>query len=216
MPKRDANEIQHSVALTDHRIPAVKGEPYPDSGFRETGANTPGLIHLNAIRDNEASVPPITLLKAYGQLIGKQYNEYQQPYATLLNALARTNPEDLYVLEALAMQDLQQATAEGYRDAINKFWRAIELGSTSVTDYQTFADLLVRAGEVEQATQLLKRALTIDRYNEATYRSLADLYSFLMQNTEAVATLEEALKLFPQDTSLRDALREVQAMRVPN
>jgi len=49
MPKRDANEIQHSVALTDHRIPALKGEPYPDSGFRETGANTPGLIHLNAI-----------------------------------------------------------------------------------------------------------------------------------------------------------------------
>jgi len=41
-------------------------------------------------------------------------------------------------------------------------------------DYQMLADLLVRAGEVEQAIQLLQRALKIDRYNEAVYRSLAD------------------------------------------
>jgi hypothetical protein len=215
LPKREAKEVQHSVALTDHRVPATRGEPYPDAAFRETGPDTPGLIHLNPIPGNNA-VSSMTLTKAYGQLAGKQFNEYRPRYLTMLNKLAKTDPDNTYTLEALAAEDMQQATADGYRDAMNKLVRAIESGSASVAAYQALSDLLVRSGQVEQAIQLLKRALKLSPYNATGYRSLADLYSFTNRPTEAVATLNQALKLFPQDTSLREALKEVQSIRSPD
>jgi len=70
MPKRDVKEISHSM-LTNHRIIRESGEPYPASAFHMTTPALPDLVHLSAIPGRKGvPLPSITLLQAYGQLVG--------------------------------------------------------------------------------------------------------------------------------------------------
>ena len=65
MPKRIVTTITHA-ALTDHRIAARPGEPYPEEAFASHALGETGLLHLTGQPgESPASVPPVTLLQAY-------------------------------------------------------------------------------------------------------------------------------------------------------
>ena len=93
MPKRDVKEISHSV-LTNHRIIRESGEPYPAEAFNMTTLKLPDLVHLDAIPgQKDTSLPSITLLQAYGQLVSA-HPEYRERYLTLAEKLRTSAPED--------------------------------------------------------------------------------------------------------------------------
>ena len=129
MPKREVKEISHSM-LTNHRIIRDSGEFYPDRAFHMTTPALPDLIHVSAIPgQKDVPLPSITLLQAYGQLIGG-HPEYRERYFGLAEKLRRSAPDDISVLEALAYGALQKKQNQGTSEAIEYLNRAINRGST--------------------------------------------------------------------------------------
>src|SRR5258708_26592021 len=134
MPKRDVKEISHCM-LTNHRIIKESGERYPDRAFYMTTPALPDLVHLSAIPgQKDVPLPSITLLQAYGELIGG-HPEYRERYFALAEKLRKSAPDDISVLEALAYGALQNKNNEGAAGAIEYLKRAINAGSTSPADF---------------------------------------------------------------------------------
>ena len=72
MPKQSLTLISHS-ALTNHRIVAYEGEPYPEEAFHQTSPELPDLVHVNAVPGEGKALSPLVLLQAYGELMGSDY-----------------------------------------------------------------------------------------------------------------------------------------------
>jgi hypothetical protein len=66
MPKTPAG-IPHSV-LTDHRIVTSKDESLPEEAYHLTTPELPDLVHIDAVPGKKDQPPPLTLLRAYGEL----------------------------------------------------------------------------------------------------------------------------------------------------
>ena len=92
MKKRDVQEISHS-SITNHRILIGPDEPFPEIAFQQSTPALPDLIHLNPAPGKKGVPPPaLTLLQAYGELIGK-HPEYTDRYFAVLNQLEHSDPE---------------------------------------------------------------------------------------------------------------------------
>jgi len=209
MPKRDVKVIAHS-ALTNHRIIADDTEPYPEAAFHLATPETPDLIHLSAIPDKQKdSILPLTLLEAYGELMDSA-PVYREHYEALLGQLAKSEPNNLAVIEALGRAAMQQGKPEGNSEAIKYFSRALELGSRSPQDFQTLAALLARPGRLGEAIDLLRRAIRIAPYESELYQSLAKAYVMDQKPGEAADTLKRALELFPQNADIRSNLSRIE------
>ena len=72
MPKQNLTLISHS-ALTNHRIVAYEGEPYPEEAFHQTSPELPDLVHVYAVPGEGRALSPLVLLQAYGELMGSDY-----------------------------------------------------------------------------------------------------------------------------------------------
>lgn len=209
MPKRDVKEISHSV-LTNHRIIRESGEPYPAEAFNMTTLRLPDLVHLDAIPgQKDAPVPSITLLQAYGQLVST-HPEYRERYLTLAGKLQTSAPEDISVLEALAYGALEKKSAPGMVEAIDYLNRAIRRGSTSPGDFELCGSLLIRAGQLQEAADVLQRGIKIIPHDGELRRLLGA--SYLSQNkfAEATGILTDASQMFPENTAIRALLMESQ------
>src|SRR5215472_10290810 len=68
MPRRSLTLISHAV-LTDHRIVRDRSEPYPEAAFHQTTPGLSDLVHVNAAAGSKEPVPPLTLFRAYGELL---------------------------------------------------------------------------------------------------------------------------------------------------
>jgi len=70
----------HRLALYSYRPPhpARTGEAYPDSAFK--AAPDTGFIHVNAAPEENNSIPPATLLRAYRQELIRGHLEYKDYY----------------------------------------------------------------------------------------------------------------------------------------
>ncbi len=90
MPRREAPEIAHS-SLTNHRILARPGEPWPEAAYRQTTPELPDLIHLNPVAGRADQFPLLSLLDAYSQLVDRK-PEYRASYQKVLSELAKTDP----------------------------------------------------------------------------------------------------------------------------
>jgi hypothetical protein len=210
MPKRDITGISHS-SLTNHRIVTARDESFPDVAFQLAMPAVPDLAHIDAIPGEANRVPlPIVLLQAYGQL-GVEHREYMQRYFDLAEQLKTSEAGDRNVLEALAAESLQLHTAEGDSAAMEYLSAAIERGSTSAWDFEQVGARLVRAQKLSEAEACLKKGLEKAPYDAKLYALLAGVYLALDRQTEAQATLEHALQLFPQLDFLRDLLASVEA-----
>ncbi len=212
LPQRAIREIAHS-ALSNHRIIARPGQPLPDAAFQQTSASSPDLAHVNAPPQAVAgSLPPMTLLQAYGELLGAR-PEYEKRYLALLDQVAALNPDDRLVLSALARKAKLEGTPEGRAKALAYLSRAIERGSTTASDYQDLAEMLADQGKTDGAIKVLKKGIEIAPYTGTLYKSLALRYITIKDYPAALATMKKHLELFPEDSLMRKLVRQVEAGR---
>jgi hypothetical protein len=215
MPKRNVEVIAHS-ALTNHRIIADDTEPYPEMAFHLATPETPDLIHLSAIPDNQRHpISPLTLFEAYSELRDSA-PVYRRHYETLLDQLAKQEHNNIPVLEALARRAMQQANPEGDSDAIKYLSKAVNSGSRSPDDFQALAALLARAGRLDEAIDLLRRAIRVAPFESDLYLSLAKAYLIGHKPDEAAETLRGAIKLFPQNGEVRSSLSGIEESMHPH
>ncbi len=211
MPKKDVRVVSHS-SLTQHRIIPRKTQPYPEIALSLTTPTESNLVHLNAVPGKEkVPVPPLALFEAYITLLRDSHPDYQAAYLALLNQLAASEPRNALVLSALAQKMLWEGTHQGESTAIRYLSQAIELGSTSPSDYHLLAELLARAGRVPEAIQVLQSGIRLAPFDAAFYRSLALDYMATRNFAGALEALKQGLRLFPEDSKIRTLLKKAEA-----
>jgi hypothetical protein len=207
MPKRDVKEISHAV-LTNHRIVRESGEPYPDVTFNMTTPKLPDLVHLNAIPgQKDPSLPPSTLVQAYRQLMSF-HPEYRERYLTVAEQLRTSSPNDIFVLEALAYNALAKRSSQAAADAIDYLTRAISQGSTSPADFEQCGSLLIHAGRLREAEDVLQQGIKMIPHDGELYRLLGICYLSQNKSVEAVDVLARASEMFPENTAIRALLTD--------
>jgi hypothetical protein len=202
MPKRDVTVISHSV-LTNHRIVAEAEEPFPDVAFHMTAAQLPDLVHLSADpAKKDAPVPPLTLLQAYGQAM-LTHPEYRIRYWSIAEQLKTTQPDNVYVLEALADEAVQRKNAEGSELSIRYLEKAVAQGATNPADFEELAALLVADNRQSEAVEILRQGMQLDPYDAELYRQIAKIYFRLNKMQEACEVAVMGAQRFPQDDAMR-------------
>ena len=210
MPRQNLERISHS-ALTNHRILAYPGEPFPPAAFHQTAPSLPDLVHVDAIPGKEAApVSPIVLLQAYGELL-EQHPEYKVPYEKLLDELARTQPRNPLVLSALARRIVRTGDPEKAATAREFIRQAIVAGSTVDSDYELYANLLARSGDLAQAATTLKQGLALNPYSTRLYKTLALVEIQQRQYGQALSTMKQELQMFPEDSFMRMLVQRVES-----
>lgn len=199
MPKQPALTVSHST-LTDHRIVRTASEPYPESAYTPSLAGT-GFIHVNAVPGSNDTVSPVSLLRAYRQELIRSHLEFKDYYFDLLEKLRRAGNQDPFVLSALA----QKASSDGdLKQAIAYAAQVVDQGSISSYDYLLLDGLYVRSGDIPASIKVLQKGLTIAPYNNVLYQNLV-IRQFTAGNIEdGLGTLKKGLKLFPEDSGLRE------------
>jgi tetratricopeptide (TPR) repeat protein len=210
MPKQNLGIISHS-ALTNHRIIAREGEPYPEMAFHQATPELPDLVHVNAIPGQERSpIPWTTLVKAYGDL-AIIHPEYQDRFRAVLKKFCQTEPDDPFVLAALARDRARQGTPEAISAATRELARAIKLGSTSPADFEGLADLLARSAKASEAVSVLERGIALNPYSSRLYKALALLDISVHRYADALETMRKELGLFPEDSFMRMLVKKAEA-----
>lgn len=208
LPKRSLQAIAHS-ALTNHRILARPAETLPESAFQERTALA-GIILVNpAMGREQESIPLLTQLQVYGELLSTRPG-YQESYLAVLDQLSKSQPEHPLVLSALARKAKLAGTREGDALAIQYLSKAVELGSTSVVDYQDLAGLLARKQESDQAIQVLRKGLELSPINGFFHKALALQYIAKKDYTHALESMKQHLALFPEDSFMRNLIRQAE------
>jgi hypothetical protein len=211
MPKRTVTTITHA-ALTDHSIAARPGQPYPEEAFASHAASGTGLLHLTATRgEPPSSIPPITLLRAYLDLIRDGHKEFTPRKNELLDKLARAAPSDPVVLAALGRRAAAQGTAQSTEESIAYLVRAIRAGSTLPEDFLFLAEGYARGKRYSEAIQVLRKAVEKHRYFREFYESLAAKHMALGNYREALQVIRDGLTVSPDDTALLLLREKVQA-----
>ena len=206
MPKRNLKVISHSV-LTNHRIVSTPQEEFPDSAFHMTTAALPDLVHLSALPGTTQPPPPLVLLQAYRQAM-LSHPEYRPKYWSLAKELEQKEPNNVAVLEGLADLALQQKSLAGVTAAIRYLERARTLGSAQASDFEQLAKMLAATKQESRAIEVLKDGIQRIPYDAELYRLLVRVHSSLKQTRQACDVLTTANRLFPQDDSLRNLLRQ--------
>jgi hypothetical protein len=201
MPKRDVKVISHSV-LTNHRIVAEAEEPFPDIAFHMTTAELPDLVHLSGDPAKPQAPSELTRLQAYGQVM-LAHPEYRERYRSLGKQLEATQPENVFVLEALADWAMQKKNPEGIVLAIRYFQAAIQHGATNPADFEQLASLLIASRRESEAGGVLRQGVQQIPYDIELYRLTAKLYFSLGQNREGCEAVLKAIQKFPQDDGIR-------------
>jgi len=204
MPKTGVKFVAHA-AVTNHRIIAYPDEPYPEAAFRDTSRSSPGLIHLDRIPGRKATaMPPVVLLKAYAEILQEHPSEaIIKRYWKLLDQCAQIDPENSFVLSALAHKAAKSGTNAGITEAVRDLEMAIKHGSTEPSDRLMLADLLARLGRSGQSIDVLKAGVAIDPYVSVFYLALAIRSANAGQFSEALTVVNKGLSLFPEDPYLR-------------
>jgi len=124
-------------------------------------------------------------------------------YLALLDQVAKTEPNNTFVLSAVARKLIAQNTPETDLAAIDHLSRAIRLGSTAVEDYENLAQLLGRAGRVGEAITVLQNGIALWPYTPVFYRLLVQAYLSQKRYAEAGNAMQRDLELFPEDSTMR-------------
>jgi tetratricopeptide (TPR) repeat protein len=194
MPSRGVAMIAHS-ALTNHRIIRQRGQP-----FAPPPASEP-FVHVN---QTGKPLPPVTLLRIYGELMEKEPS-LRQRYVELLDQMDSRPPHDGFFHAAQGRRLLAEAGANDR--AVASLRRAVDLGYPSDVD---LSEALSRAGRPEEALGVLERAREREPYTPTLYKALALRYIQLKRYPLARQTMERHLGLFPEDDFVRGLLAKVQ------
>jgi predicted Zn-dependent protease len=211
--KRAIPTIAHS-ALTNHRILARPGQPLPEAAFQQP-TGPPDVTHVNVIPGREQQpVPLLTQLQVYGELLS-QRPAYRDRYLAVLEELSKSAPEHPLVLSSLARKARLEGTPEGNNQAIQYLSKAFEGGSTSAVDYQDLAELLAKTAQTDRAIAILKQGIVLSPFQPVFYKMLALQYIHQKDHPKALETMNRHLELFPEDTFMRNLLRQAQSAPIP-
>ena len=210
MPKRDIRVISHSSA-TNHRILARPDEPFPDITFRQTTSALPDLIDLDPPPGRQnAALPPLTLLQAYGDLAAEK-PQYVGPYLEVLARLEKSDPDNALVQAAVGRREIKSGN---FPAAVEHLQRALSLASPQATTCADLADALTHLDRKNEAVTWLDKSIQLDPFNPFTQRTLIVRLIDLKQYTRARAALERYVEVFPQDTFMRQMLAKARAQPV--
>jgi hypothetical protein len=217
MPKHVAPRfIMLGTQGTSHRIVAYQGEPLPAwSAHVESPDPATGLILVdNSSGSARTSVSPLVLLQAYQSVLARSPSraDLQSRYDLLLTRLAKSDPNRLVVLEALAKRELEKRSAQGNEAAAAYLSRAIQAGSRSPQDYMLFAELLFRSGQSMEAIKILKRAIVLFPYIPTPYENLTICYLTIGDSSSAKQIVKSGIGIFPGDPNLRALQSRVEAL----
>jgi hypothetical protein len=213
LPKRSLQAIAHS-ALTNHRILARPTEPLPEAAFQEPPALADIILINPVVGKEQEPLPLLTQLQVYGELLSA-HPEYQESYLAVLEQLSKAQPEHPLVLSALARKAKLEGTPEGNALAIQYLSKAVELGSTSVVDYQDLSGLLARAQKSDQAIQVLKKGIELSPVNGFFHKALALQYIHQKNYPKALESMKQHLALFPEDSFMRNLIQQVETSSRP-
>ncbi len=149
------------------------------------------------------------MLRAYGEVMDKR-PEYQERYLALLDQLATASPDDPLVQAALGRKAMREPGAEANARAIAHFLKAIDRGFEGYTAREDLAEVLSRAGKLEEAVDVLKKATELEPYTPSLHKSLALRYINLKNYPMAKAVMQRYIELFPEDSFMRNLLRQVE------
>ena len=203
MPKREVKVISHSV-LTNHRILAEAEEPFPDAAFHMTTPQLPDLVHLSANPAARQAPSPLTLLQAYGQVM-LSHPSYRERYWAVAQQLQATQPDNVFVQQALADRALRSKNSE---QAVRYLEGAVHQGSTSPADFEQLARLLIAGNQASQAVTVLRQGMTVAPYDAELYRLGVRAYLLMNQKKAACDLAGRAMENFPQDGGIRRVLNE--------
>ena len=192
MPKRSVEKISHS-ALTNHRIPAHPGD----------AANVP-TSDVVTVNGNEAALPLVTRLQAYGGLAGRA-PALQQKYVQLLDEAAGAGSEDPIVLTALGHKALLESSAK----AAALLTKAEEKGATGPLFFLDLAEAFSRANRLDDSTTALERGETLFPWSPALRKRLVLGYIQSKSYTKAKVAMERYVADFPEDEFMRGLLKHV-------
>ena len=202
MPKRDVQTIQHA-SITNHRILARPGEAFPEAAFNQTTKTLPDLIQLDPIPGKREVAPPlVTLLQAYGELLDTK-PEYAERYSAVLSQLEHTELKSALVQSALGRRDLRSGK---YEEAIAHLQRAVAIGPSQAVTYADLGEACIKLGRPAEALAYQQKAVSLDPFNPQLQKSEIVSYINLKQYADAKAALERYLKVFPQDSFMRQML----------
>jgi hypothetical protein len=210
MPEQNLHHIEHS-ALTNHRIIAYPGEPFPEVAFHETTRALSDLVHLDAIPGTANRPTPMVLFQAYGELISKNPG-YRAKYQKLLGQLALAQPDKPMILSALARGRLATGASADLAAAENKMARAIAAGSMLASDYEIDAELLDRTGQTERAIAILKRGIALNPYSPRLYKTLALICIHAHDYRDALEAMRRELRIYPEDDFIRSLIQKAEAL----
>ena len=203
MPKADVGFISHS-ALTNHRIVRRPGAPLPPIAYQQTTADLPDLIYLN--RSGSKGVAPIVLFQAYGELMGRA-PQYREKYVKLLDALAASPVNDPLLEAALGRRALLNPGSEANRQAIEHLSKALKLGFTGPSAFEDLANALSKEQRLGDAIHVLQQGIELSPYAPRLRKFLMVQYINSGQYDLAKSEMQRYLELFPEDTFVRDLLR---------
>jgi predicted CXXCH cytochrome family protein len=206
MPTRQETSISHT-SLTNHRIVARPGEPYPAEAFRMTTASMPDLIYLNDSTGNASSLPPLSRLQAYEQL-KEQSPSYDASYQKTLRELAASMPEDATVQAALGHQAVAQKQWTAAADHLQHALRLSVDLSAVYADLSTVADA---QGNAAEALAWQQKAVAIDPHNKGLNKVLILRLINAKQYDQAQAGMERYVEEFPEDDMMRRMLSIAEA-----
>jgi hypothetical protein len=205
MPGQKLRTISHS-ALTNHRIIAYPGEPFPKAAFHMTTPSLPDLVFLDGAPGEERP-SSVVLLQAYQELRSEN-PDYEAPEQHLLGRLAKTEPNNPIVLSALGHMAFDQRR---FSEAQEDMRRAIAAGSTQASDLDLYGQLLIHSGQMAQAVTVLKCDVVLHPYSPKRYKMLVFAYIKLQEYQHALDTMKRELELVPQDSDTRALFNRLQA-----
>ena len=214
MPKHVAPRfIMLGTQGTSHRIVAYEGEPLPAAATQEESPDpATGLILVDRIPGSpKTTLSPLVLLQAYQSVLARSPNrtDISTRYDVLLDQLAKSDPDNVRVLSALAKRELAKRSPQGNSAAMSYLSKAVERGSNSPQDHMLLAELLYRSGQQLQAITTLKRAVSLFPYIPTPYEDLSICYMSIGDNANAKEIVKNGLGIFPSDPNLQAVQRRL-------
>jgi hypothetical protein len=220
MPKHVAPRfVMLGTQGTSHRIVAYEEEALPTT---TTPQNSPdpatGLILVDRIPGStKTTLSPLVLLQAYQSVLARSPNrsDLKSRHDQLLDRLAKSDPDNVLVLSALAKRELEKRSSQGDSAAVDYLSRAVKLRSKSPQDYMVLAELLYRSGHRVEAINILKRAVFLFPYIPTAYENLSFCYVSIGDGAKAKEIVKDGLSIFPSDAVLQAMRRKVDASETP-
>lgn len=205
MEKRAVAGIAHSTD-TKHRIVRKPGQTLPEAAFEQPTADLPGMLWTNRPPDG-LKLAPVTMLQGYWKVSTKDPT-LKKYCVALLEELSKTSPNDPVVLYGKGAMAMAQKKDFEARDCYEK---ALKGGSEELITFFYLSTALDNLEHQEEAERVLERGVEVYPYSAEMRVRLARQYLHDGKTWRARLVVNEYMKYFPEEPSIRAVQLELQA-----